>query len=351
MLDLSLPLVDILKNLIRVKSETGEEKILCDKLQETLSSFEGRLDRVQNSLIFHLDFHKEDRVALVGHIDTVPVDDSSTEPAIKEGELWGRGACDMKAGLAIMLKIIYDISQGRIEAKHNLSFLFYENEEGALPNGINYLLESGKVEPLDFAFVLEPTEGRYSVGCLGSLTVKKQLHGTSAHSANPIKGKNALIPSMEVFNSILSMNDKIGESQEIDGLEFYETVNITTLKTANQAFNVIPAQVEMTANYRFSPDKNLAQAEEALWEYLGAEGVEVLDRSDSCYIGTQGEKFLLPKVEREIMQAWTDIAQLNNNGIPAVNFGAGSILHAHKPDERISIGELNSFYTLMVKHL
>lgn len=351
MFDLSLPLVDILKDLIRVKSETGSEKELCDRIFATLEQYEGRLVRVRDSLVFHGDYQREKRIALVGHIDTVPVDDSSIEPQIKEGELWGRGACDMKAGLAAMLKTIHDVSQGLIQPKHNLSYIFYENEEGILPNGINFLLESGKVGPIDFAFVLEPTEGRYSVGCLGALSVKKRVHGISAHSANPKRGKNALIESMEIFRSLLSMNDKISPPQKIDGLEFYETVNITTLETVNKAFNVIPSQVQMVANYRFSPQKSLAEAKEALWNYLGEKDSEILDSSDSCYIGDRGEEFLLDGVEREIMQAWTDIAQLNNRGIPAVNFGAGSILYAHKPDERISVAELNQFYSLLIRHL
>ncbi|MDC7220349.1 MAG: M20/M25/M40 family metallo-hydrolase [Spirochaetales bacterium] len=351
MFDLSRPLIDILQDLICIKSETGEEKALCDKLEQTLEGYEGRLVRERDSLIFYVDCQKESRVALVGHIDTVPVDDSSTEPVIKDGELWGRGACDMKSGLAVMLKVIYDLSTGKIRPKHNLAFIFYENEEGVLPNGINFLLESGKVEPIDFAFVLEPTEGRYSVGCLGALSVKKTVYGVSAHSANPIKGKNALLESMEIFQNMVTMNDTISAPRKLDGLEYYETVNITTLKTANQAFNVIPAQVDMTANFRFAPGKSLEDAMEELWASLGKENTEVLDSSGSCYIGASGEEFLLPGIEREIMQAWTDIAQLNNNDIPAVNFGAGSILHAHKPDERISVDELNDFYGLMVNHL
>lgn len=351
MFDLSKSLVELLSDLIMVQSETGDEKALCDLLFQTLEGYEGNLTRVKNSLVFSMDFNHEKSIALVGHIDTVPIAESSTTPFIKDGELWGRGACDMKSGLAVMLKVLHDISIGLVEPKNNISLIFYENEEGALPNGINFLLDSGALKDIDFAFILEPTECRYSVGCLGSLCIEKGVTGISAHSANPKKGKNALDESLEIYQSVSKMNNNINGTKEIDGLEYYETVNITTFQTTNRAFNVIPARVEFIVNYRFSPNKNLSEATKELLLHIGEEDFNVLDNADSCYIGNSGDDFLLPHVEREIMQAWTDIAQLNNNGIPAINFGAGSILYAHKPDERISIEELNSFYYLMLKHL
>lgn len=351
MLDISKSLEEILSDLIKVESETGNEKELCDKIYNTLKNYNGKLFRVKNSILFNMDFDCEKRVALVGHIDTVPVSQSSTNPTVKDGFLWGRGACDMKSGLAVMLKCIYDITQGNIKPNKNLAFIFYENEEGSLPNGINFLLDSKVLNDIDFAFVLEPTECRYSVGCLGSLTLEKSIQGISAHSANPKKGKNAIDEALNIYNSISDMNSSISGPREIDGLGYYETVNITTFKTSNKTFNVIPGRVDMIANYRFSPEKGLLEAKSELLEVLGEKDIKIIDESDSCYIGNNGDEFLLPSVEREIMQAWTDIAQLNNNGIPAINYGAGSILHAHKPDERISIKELNSFYKSMIMHI
>ncbi len=351
MFDISKELVTLLSDLIRVESETGNEKPLCDKIYNTLKNYDGELIRVRDSVVFNMDFGLKKRVALVGHIDTVPIAESSTDPEIKDGELWGRGACDMKSGLAVMFKVLNDISEGKLIPKYNISLVFYENEEGVLPNGVNFLLDSSNLQNIDFAFILEPTEGKYSVGCLGSLAVKKDVYGMSAHSANPKKGKNALNESLEIFERINEMNSDISEGQNIDGLDYYETVNVTQFKTLTTTFNVIPAHVEMITNFRFSPNRNEDEALELLLKYYGEDNITVLDRSDSCYIGLQGDDFLLPGIEREIMQAWTDIAQLNKGGIPAINFGAGSIKFAHKPDERISIEELNNFYKTLITHL
>ncbi|MGL1890542.1 MAG: M20/M25/M40 family metallo-hydrolase [Spirochaetaceae bacterium] len=351
MIDIKLDIVEVLSSLISVESETNNEKLLCDMIYSVLSNYNGELIRVSNSLVLHMDFGKQKRIGLVGHIDTVPVAKSSTIPTIKDGALWGRGACDMKSGIACMLKVLNDIDLGLIEPNHNLTLVFYEKEEGPCPNGINYLLDAKHLDNLDFAYVLEPTEGKYSVGCLGSLAVKKEVYGISAHSANSKRGKNALLESMEIYSQIDEMNNEIDGITDIDGYEYYETVNVTALHTDTKTFNVIPAKVEMLVNYRFSPDKSSRVALAYLLEHLGQDNITVVDQADSCFIGSSGDLFLLDGVEREIMQAWTDIAQLNVGGVPAVNFGAGSIKVAHKPEERIVIKELKEFYTLLVKHL
>ncbi len=351
MIDIKQDLISLLSDLIRVESVTDNEKTLCDLIFNTLSNYKGELIREGNSLLFHLDFGFDTTIALVGHIDTVPVSESTTEPTIKDGELWGRGACDMKSGLACMLKVLFDIVNKNITPKNNISLVFYEKEEGPLPNGINYLIDKGHLENIDFAYVLEPTEGKYSVGCLGSLAVKKEVYGLSAHSANSKRGKSALLETVKIFENINKMNQEISGESNIDGLEFYETVNVTTLETLNKAFNVIPSKTEMVVNYRFSPLKNCEQAMNLLIEYYGQENITVLDKADSCYIGNAHKQFLRDGTPCEIMQAWTDIAQLNRAGIPAVNFGAGSITVAHKADERILISELEDFYKLLIKHL
>ena len=350
MIDLAKDLVDILIDLIEVESVTDNEKPLCDLLFETLSSYEGKLIRENNSLIFHLDNGKKNRIALIGHIDTVPIGDSTTKAYVKDDALWGRGACDMKSGLASMLKVLDQISRGEISPDHNVSFIFYEREEGPIPNGINTLLDKQHLSDIDFAFVLEPTEGHYSVGCLGSLALKKEIKGVSAHSANPITGENALNEALIIYENIRSMDKQIGSVREIDGLEFYETVNVTSLNTFN-AFNVLPPRAEMIVNYRFSPGTSIKEAEDLLFSYLGEDGITIIDEVGSCYIGSDNRKFLKPGINSEIMQAWTDIAQLNDAGIPAINFGPGSIKHAHKPDEHISIKDFNEFYNKLIQHI
>jgi succinyl-diaminopimelate desuccinylase len=350
MINLKQDLVDILCDLIRVESVTGNEKALCDVLFETLSPYAGELIRENNSLIFNLKYGKENTIALIGHIDTVPIGNSTTEAYIKDDAIWGRGACDMKSGLASMLKVIEQIDCGVIQPVNNVSFIFYEGEEGPAPNGINLFLNKNILKDINFAYVLEPSEGNYSVGCLGSLAVKKEIFGVSAHSANPKTGVNALNDAMIIFEKIKEMDKLIGEMQHIDNHEFYETVNVTSLNTFN-AFNVLPPRAELVVNYRFRPGRSIEEAKNFLYSYLGEDGITILDEVGSCYIGSDNKIFLIEGIKSEIMQAWTDMAQLNEAGIPAINFGPGSIKLAHKPDERITILEFKEFYNKLIKHL
>jgi len=350
MIDLKQDLVSLLCDLIKVESVTDDEKAFCDLLFKTLSQYKGSLIRVDNSLIYHHDAHKENTIALVGHIDTVPIGDSTTNAYIEGDSVWGRGACDMKSGLASMLKTIYELESGTVEPKYNVTFIFYEREEGPIPNGINTLLEKGHLSKINFAYILEPTDGNYSVGCLGSLAVKKEIKGLSAHSANPKTGKNALDEAFAIYKKINTLDRSICSIQKIDEYEFYETVNITSLNTSN-AFNVLPPKAEMMVNFRFSPLRSTEEARILLYSCIGEDGVTMIDEVGSCYIGSDNKKYLLPGIESEIMQAWTDIAQLNEAGIPAINFGPGSIKYAHKPDERITIAELKEFYISLIRHI
>jgi succinyl-diaminopimelate desuccinylase len=354
MINLKQPIEKISADLISIHSVIGSEKNLADEIEETLKNNLGNFSftRINNSIICRIDAKKEKTIALVGHIDTVPLTrENQTTPEFKDGNLIGLGACDMKSGIASILKIFDEVNSGELELNHNLVVIFYEAEEGPLPNGINKLLDAKLLENIDFAYILEPTESKYSIGCLGALTVKKEIAGVSAHSANPKLGKNAIGEALKIYESVVEANKKLSITSQIDGLEYYETINITQMTTENAA-NVIPPKTFITINYRFSPQKSVEQAEKFVYDTIGGDdGVYFVDRSPSCFAGNAVNEFLLNGTEKEIMQAWTDIAQLNLAGIPAVNFGAGSIKVAHKPEEFININELQSFYQNLKKHL
>ncbi len=352
MFDLSKPVGQISADLISVHSVIRNEKALCDLIEETIKSYGVSVERRGNSIVSRLDFGNDKTIALVGHIDTVPLTrEGQTTPEFKDGWLWGLGACDMKSGLASILKILYEIKNGTLLPTKNIVLVFYEAEEGPLPNGINTLLEAKMLENIDFAYILEPTECKYSVGCLGALTVKKEIQGVSAHSANPRTGKNAITEAMAVYTQICEANAKISMDQTILGLPFYETINVTQLTTEN-ASNVIPPKCFATINFRFAPGKTVEEAEQFIYDSIGGkDGIFYADRANSCVVESGLDEFLLPDGEREIMQAWTDMAQLNKAGIPTVNFGAGSIKFAHKPDERINLEELSNFYERLKLHI
>jgi acetylornithine deacetylase/succinyl-diaminopimelate desuccinylase-like protein len=256
----------------------------------------------------------------------------------------------MKSGVACALKIFYDIKEKVIIHSHNIVFVFYDGEEGPIPNGITRLLEANMLRNIDFAYVLEPTCLRYSVGCLGSLTATVKINGAAAHSANPKEGINAIYEAAKTVSKIKETDAKLSVLQEIDGLKFYETVNVTQLTTLNPP-NVIPPHLYLTVNFRFSPKRSRKDAESFVRNLVGDAEICRIDYGSPCYVSGDNYPFLKNGAEKEIMQAWTDIAQLNDAGITAVAFGAGDIKYAHREDEFIDISQLLHFYELLKLHI
>jgi succinyl-diaminopimelate desuccinylase len=352
MLDISRSLTDLTADLVAINSVIGNEKEIADSLSAVFDEYGIKTQRLQNSLVARLEINKDKTVALVGHLDTVPQSrENQTQPKIENGDLIGLGSCDMKCGIAVALKILYEIKKGEISPSKNIVFVFYDGEEGPLPNGVSRLLAQNKLQNIDFAYVLEPTLSKYSVGCLGALTVKLAIPGISAHSANPKTGKNALNEAAVTVKKIEEIDRELSKPQEIDGLSFYETINVTQLTTEN-ASNVIPQKANLTVNFRFSPKRTLEEAKEFIFSIIDKNLVYFIDGGSSCFVDSRKtSQFLQDAREREIMQAWTDIAQLNAAGIPAVNFGAGDIKLAHKPEESVNIENLKSFYESLKTHI
>jgi len=351
MIDISRPIADLTLDLVKIDSVIGNEKELADAVFDIFSANNLQTERVQNSIVARLDMKKEKTIALVGHLDTVPKSVAAGGAKIENGKIEGLGSCDMKSGIAAALKILYEIKTGTVNPSKNIAFVFYDGEEGPLPNGITRLITQNKLQNIDFAYVLEPTRSKYCVGCLGALTIKAALCGVSAHSANPKTGKNALAEAARIIRKVEEADAALSKTQEIDNMPFYETINVTQLTTEN-ASNVIPSKANITINFRFSPKRSCESAKEFVFSIIDKKYVYFTDCGSSCVADLQrASEFLRDGVEREIMQAWTDIAQLNAAGIAAVNFGVGDIKLAHKPEEYVSVSALENFYELLKLHV
>lgn len=362
-IDLNRSLEDITASLIRVQSVTGDEAALKERIRETLGAIGFMpLHDIRNNLVYLINNGSE-LLGLVGHLDTVPLArDAHTIPKIADGELWGRGAADMKAGLACMLKLAYEIHKGNYVPQKSIMLVFYEGEEGSLPNGMTKLLKQNALHGMKYAFVLEPTDGDYHVGCLGNLTAKVTINGKAFHSASPNEeadDMNAVYLSLPLAQAV----EKYGiRPFEIDGLPAAEIMRVTNINTEN-ADNVVPPYVVITINYRFKPGKTLDEAKREISDIVcrninpkrGVEGkpyeISYSDQAPSCYVNAANMTFLDDRIRRGILPGWTDIAQLNQAGIPAINFGPGSLSFAHRADERISINSLREFYQSLKPHL
>lgn len=336
--------------LCKIPSETGHERPLADYVQERCSeSGIATIHRVGNSVICwdaEQPGAELPAVALVGHLDTVRCAERQ-DYQIADGKVFGCGASDMKAGVAIMLALL--------ERREELAgarpvWIFYDKEEGPNEeNGLQPVLDSGLLPPLDFAFVLEPTDGALQLGCMGTLHVAATVRGARAHSARPWQGENALyraIPLLERLAARQRREVRYGE------LVFYEVITATQAATVNSK-NVVPDALELNINHRFAPGTTPEEALAELRELVGDDAdIEIVDSSPA------GAVYLdHPLIEewraREGLtlapkQAWTDVARLTAAGIPAVNFGPGETAQAHQTNEWCSISSLDSTYASLL---
>ena len=281
------------------------------------------------------------RVVLAGHYDTVPAQDNFPG-RVEGGWVVGLGATDMKGGLAVMIELA--------RAGAPFGYLFFGREE--LPAGESSLPTFFERHGLDADLVvmLEPTDNTIQAGCLGNLNARLVFHGTSAHSARPWLGDNAIMRAVEELAPLARLDPL---DVEIQGLVFREVLSVTQIE-GGIATNVIPALATATLNFRYAPSRTPEEAEARLHDLVdGAGDLELLGNSPPGRVAAvsplvqalrgAGDFALEPK------QAWTPVAEFSAQGLDAVNLGPGATRYAHTRDERVEIAELERTYDALLK--
>jgi succinyl-diaminopimelate desuccinylase len=340
-----MTLIDTLRWLVDIPSETGNEGRICtDIATRLLPSFgKAQVHRVANSLVVG-ERAGRPLVLLVGHLDTVP--SQGQAPAhVDEGRMYGLGSCDMKGGLAVMLHLLEDT--GVRTGPYDVVGVFYEGEEGpAAGNGLEPVLQRLPwLAEAVFAVVLEPCDGQIQIGCNGVVNAAVTFRGKSAHSARPWWGENAIT---KAATWLQQMHDRLPEPHVIDGLEYREVMSVTRA-SGGIANNIIPPEFTVNVNYRFNPRRTVEEAVHVLAAACDfADEIQVVDtapagpvRVDHPFVSALADASgaqLAPK------QGWTDVARLGVYGIPAVNFGPGSAEQAHQAVEWVELGQLGAVF-------
>lgn len=333
-----------------ISSVTGNEAAITDHLMQRVAALQpsAQQQRIGNALVVRCGTLGARRIGLFGHSDTVPPNAAQPHKIDWEaGRIYGLGASDMKAGLAVMLRLIADADA----LQQELVCVFYDREEGPVhQSGMVPLCEQqGELlKTLAAAVCLEPTDNRVEAGCSGSLQAQVFAQGKRAHSARPWLGENAIYAVTPLLTRLSGFHRR---AVEIHGLTFYEVMSATQILTEN-ARNVIPDRVMVNVNYRFCPEKSLATAEAELREVIGPGfAIQIVDASPSGAVCTDH-----PILSRWMTdcgmpvtakQAWTDVARLTGLGIPAVNCGPGDPEQAHKVGEWCTLtGPLRNYHLL-----
>jgi succinyl-diaminopimelate desuccinylase len=330
--------------LVDIPSETGDETAIVEAIADRLSGMDEH--RIGRSLVVGRPTGGP-MVLLVGHLDTVP--SQGQGPArLADGVLHGLGAADMKGGLAVMIHLLEDDEV--LAGPYSVVGVFYEGEEGPMDgNGLGPVLDSNTwLTEAQFAVVLEPSDAQIQVGCNGSINATVTFSGSSAHSARPWWGENAITKAGEWLTA---MHHREPELHVVDGLEYREVMSVTTA-SGGIARNVIPDRLTLNLNYRFAPDRSVGDALEVLRAACdGADGFEVIDVAPAGPVDASH-----PFVERlarvsgaelAAKQGWTDVARLGMYGVPAVNFGPGRASEAHQKHEFVAVAEIESTFAAL----
>lgn len=325
--------------LVDFPSVSGTEGPLADAIEQALRTLPHlTVDRYGNNIVARTRLGRAERVVLAGHIDTVPIADNVPSRLDENGILWGCGTTDMKSGVAVQLRIAATVP----EPNRDLTFVFYDNEEVAAHlNGLGHVA-AAHPEWLegDFAVLLEGSNGQVEAGCQGTLRMHLKLSGERAHSARSWMGSNAIHAAAPVLARLAAYEPR---KPVIDGLEYHEGLNAVGIE-GGVATNVIPDACTVVVNFRYAPDRTTEEAEQHVREVFADCGVEefvVDDHTGGALPGLShpaAAAFMkavggtaLPKF------GWTDVSRFSALGVPAVNYGPGDPIFAHKRDEHVVV--------------
>ena len=338
--------------LCAVESVSGNETALADAVVDVLERISAgpgpdlEILRDGDTIIARTNLGLDERIVVAGHLDTVPVEDNlppvrthmSGENYPDDEVIWGRGACDMKAGVAMQLSTAAALTA----PNRDVSWVFYDHEE--VDASLNGLGRVSRNHPDwlagDFAILGEPSNASVEGGCNGTIRVDVTTTGVRAHSARAFMGVNAIHAAAEVLTRLAEFET---DTVTVDGLDYRESLSAVNIR-GGVAGNVVPDECVVSVNYRFAPSKSAAEAEAYLRELFNGFDVIVTDAAEGARPGLDraiAQDFIdtlglspAPKL------GWTDVSRFSALGVPAVNFGPGNPLYAHKSDEHVRVTEV-----------
>jgi len=366
-----MPALDLVKDLIGFDTTSRDSNLaLIDYAQALLEKSGARCRRTLDAtgkkanLFATLGPDGDGGFVLSGHTDVVPVDgqDWSSDPfkpQVRDGKLFGRGACDMKGFVGVALSLAPQI--GRAKLKQPIHFaLSYDEEVGCV--GVTGLLDDLRQQNLKpaLAIIGEPTLMKIVGAHKGGAKLVTKCCGREHHSSGPEKGANAVMMAGE----FVALLDSVWDEQRADADPRFDPPHSTVQATVihgGTAVNILAREAEVTWEYRCLPDRDpqkiidrvKARAEaEILPKYRRRAAEAAFDTAlHARYPGLKMDEdspaILLAREltganQVEAVAYGTEAGHFQSYGIPAVICGPGSIDQAHRPDEFCALSELEA---------
>jgi len=337
-MDLRLDGAALTAQLVDTPSVSGEEGPLTDAIEAALRPVPHlTVHRDGHAIVARTTLGRPERVILAGHTDTVPV--AGNLPSRLVGSrLYGCGTTDMKAGLAVQLRL----AAGLTSPGRDVSYVFYDCEEVAADRNGLLRLSRNRPDLLagDFAVLMEPSSAEIEGGCQGTLRAEVAVPGQRAHTARSWMGRNAIHEAGPVLDVLRGYAPR---EPDVDGLRYHEGLNAVGIR-GGVAGNVVPDECVVTVNYRFAPDLTGEQAAGFVRSLFSSWPVTILDVADGARPGlgqpaAAGFVAAVGGTPRAKL-GWTDVARFAALGIPAVNYGPGISEIAHTAGEYVETAKI-----------
>ena len=368
-------LLGFAQDLVRIKSFSGKEKevaLLIASKMKYLGYDEVRIDRYGNVLGRLGSTGK--KLLFDSHTDVVEITDADQwqvppfSGEVKDGFIHGRGAADMKCGLAAsVFAPLHAKQQGKLDGKtvYVSCTIFEEDCDGV---GLDLLLTDSRIHP-DYAVVCEPTDNRIAIGHKGKAQIILKTKGVSAHGSAPEKGVNAIYEMAEIIGRVEQTNNNL---PVIDGRK--GTLVLSRISSTAVSLNAVPSECEIYLDRRTLPgetEANLKNEMEAIiagkdaaWEvdtirrtswtgepitYRPLHTAWEIEREHpltQAFLNAYAQVRGAAPDKLDFMDFSTNAVATVARGIPTIIFGPGDPKLAHMRDERCAVSQLEEACTI-----
>jgi succinyl-diaminopimelate desuccinylase len=354
-----------------VSGEIYFERRLSDWLENFFQSCGADYERIEvapgrDNLIARYDSPSAEVTLLLdAHQDTVPVDGMSIppfEPQIAGGRIYGRGACDVKGGLAAMLFAFRRLLEEKPAGSANVILSCTCDEEATAigvhdlvkywqePNGQSRLITS----PPDGALIAEPTLLDVVVAHRGATRLCIRTRGRACHSSDPSQGINAIYRMAKVLNCLEEYAEVLRESVQPHPLCGGASLSVGRVY-GGASVNIVPDECTIEVDRRVIPGEDPTEVLTHLKEFITARldfevmfdppwiAAPSLNNDNNAWLASHLLE-ITAKVagpHRAVgVPFGTHASRTSASGVPSVVFGPGSIEQAHTKDEFLEIGQL-----------
>lgn len=287
-------------------------------------------------------------IVLHGHLDVVPGNPEQFVPRIEDDRLYGRGAYDMKGGLAAMMVATCELASQQDVRVH---FVCVSDEESEEPDqrGSDFLVEQGYVG--DFAVTGEPTDLRIGIEAKGVLALRIDVRGVGAHGSTPWKGDNAVLKAVDVVRHIESLPFTRESSEMFDR----PSINLGRI-AGGDAINRVPELCTLGVDIRYLPGQDPEAILAAIRELPDIDVSPVFQRvparvaRDNPYVLALAAAIREDETVERISvgrDGASDAVSFLEAGVPAVEFGPIGAGH-HGPEEWVSVSSLERYRRTLV---